>query len=290
MSEPKKFVSLHSHDGKSLYDGFGSGDEHLQFVADNGMDAWAVTNHGNLNSFPECEQKARELNAKGRPMKFIPGVEFYYHPDLKDWAQTKLKRDQQRQDEREISKSKRPVADEGDDPGVAVEDEDASKRIDKFFDPVNRRHHLVVLPKSRKGLENIFRLVSRSNREGFYRFPRIDARMLKEHGEDLVVSTACVSGSSLVETNYGVITLRELVERLKNGLDISILSYDEIEQRVCWQQVLAGELTRRKASVVKIKTKSGKTVTLTSDHRVLTNEGWLEAGNLIPGKHKVLTL
>lgn len=158
------------------------------------MDALAITNHGNMNSFPECYEKAKDLKKQGRDFKFIPGVEAYYIASLNDWQVAKAAADQKRKEEREAAQSKRPAADDSDDPGVAVEDEDASKRIDKFLDPVNRRHHLVLLPKSRKGLENIFRLVSRSNREGYYRFPRIDARMLKEHGEDVVVSTACVAG------------------------------------------------------------------------------------------------
>jgi DNA polymerase-3 subunit alpha len=193
-NSPKKFVNLHAHDAKSMYDGFGTGDEHLQFALDNGLDGMAMTNHGNMNSFPECYEKAKEFKKQGRDFKFIPGVEAYYIASLDDWRVAKAAADQKRKEERETTKVKRSKADADDDPGVAVEDEDASKRIDKFLDPVNRRHHLVLLPKSRKGLENIFRLVSRSNREGYYRFPRIDARMLKEHGEDVVVSSACVAG------------------------------------------------------------------------------------------------
>lgn len=192
MSKPTKFAGLHAHSSKSLYDGFGSADEHLEFAHGNGLDAFSLTDHGTMNGFPEAEQKAREMNGKGKKMKLIPGVEAYYHPDFKEWEREKAVWDQARKEEREASKVKRPAADE-DDAGVAVEDEDASKK-EKFFNPVNRRHHLVLLPKSRKGLENIFRLISRSGREGYYRFPRIDAKMLKEHGEDIVVSTACVAG------------------------------------------------------------------------------------------------
>lgn len=193
MSKPKLFTNLHAHSNKSLFDGFGSADEHLQFAVDNGMDAMAITDHGTMNAFPEAEQKARDLNKSGRKFKYIPGVEAYYVPSHADWRAAKAMRDVKRKEEREASKIKRPDEDE-DDSGVAVEDEEASKRIDKYLDPVERRHHLVLLPKSRKGLENIFRLVSRSAREGYYRFPRVDAAMLKEHGEDIVVSTACVAG------------------------------------------------------------------------------------------------
>lgn len=45
-----------------------------------------------------------------------------------------------------------------------------------------------------KGLANLFTLVKRGFRDGFYRFPRIDFKMLKEYGEGLNVSTACVGG------------------------------------------------------------------------------------------------
>ncbi len=193
-SKPTKFVGLHAHSSKSTYDGFGSADEHLQFALDNGMDAMAITDHGNMCAFPEAEQKARDFKGKGAKFKYIPGVEAYYHPDLKEWAADKAVADLKRKEEREAAKKQTKAGDADDDPGVAVEDEDASKHMDKFLDPVKRRHHLVLLPKSRKGLENIFRLVSRSGRDGYYRFPRIDAAMLKEHGEDVVVSTACVAG------------------------------------------------------------------------------------------------
>lgn len=193
MSKPKHFVGLHAHTNKSLNDGFGNADEHLENAVNNQLDAFCFTDHGNINCLPEGYQKAADLNKGGRSMKAIFGVEAYYHPDLEEWSRHKAAADQKRKEEKEASTRKRSVA-EDDDAGVAVEDEEASKRIDKFFDPVNRRHHLVLLPKSRRGLENLFRLVSRSNREGYYRFPRIDAKMLKKHGEDVIVSTACVAG------------------------------------------------------------------------------------------------
>jgi len=195
MIKPKRFVGLHAHTSKSLFDGFGSADEHLEFAHSNGLDAFSLTDHGTMNGFPEAEQKAREMNGKGKKMKLIPGVEFYYTPSLDDWRVAKAARDAQRKEAKDNPvKGEKVVRPDDDDAGVSIEDEEASKRIDKFMDPVNRRHHLVVLPKSRKGLENIFRLVSRSGREGYYRYPRIDSKMLKEHGEDLVVSTACVAG------------------------------------------------------------------------------------------------
>jgi len=66
----------------------------------------------------------------------------------------------------------------------------------KFFDPIKRRHHLVVLPRTSVGLERLFGLVSRGYSEGFYRFPRVDYKMIKEasKGGHLMLSTACLGG------------------------------------------------------------------------------------------------
>ena len=47
--------------------------------------------------------------------------------------------------------------------------------------------------------------------------------------------------------------------------------------------------TKENAQVLKITTKSGKVITLTPDHRVYTDHGWVEAGELTSG-HKILGL
>ena len=79
--------------------------------------------------------------------------------------------------------------------GLTIENEEETKSS-KFYDPIKRRHHLVVLPKTSEGLQRLFHLVSRGYREGFYRFPRIDYKMLREaaEGGHLMVSTACIGG------------------------------------------------------------------------------------------------
>ena len=53
LTPPNKFISLHSHDGFSTFDGLGYPQEHIDFVIENGMDGWCLTNHGHMNSL-EC--------------------------------------------------------------------------------------------------------------------------------------------------------------------------------------------------------------------------------------------
>lgn len=160
--------------------------EHFDFVRENtrdeaGIPAMAITNHGHMNSFCHAYLYAKELNRAGKPFKFLPGVEAYVHPDLEEWRRTKA------------AKELEADVDENIEHGGTVENEEESKTT-KFYDPIKRRHHLVVLAKSSRGLEKLFGLVSRGYLEGFYKFPRIDYRMLKEHRGEFVVSTACVGG------------------------------------------------------------------------------------------------
>ena len=82
-----------------------------------------------------------------------------------------------------------------DDAGLTVENEEETKS-GKFYDPIKRRHHLVVLPTSSTGLQRLFHLVSRGYKEGFYRFPRVDYKMIREaaEGGHLILSSACLGG------------------------------------------------------------------------------------------------
>ena len=82
-----------------------------------------------------------------------------------------------------------------DEASLTIENEEETKS-GKFYDPIKRRHHMVVLPKTSEGLKRLFHLVSRGYMEGFYRFPRVDYKMLKEaaKGDHLMISTACLGG------------------------------------------------------------------------------------------------
>ena len=219
------------------YDGLDYPQDHIDFVLENGMDAWALTEHGHMNSFGHAYLHAEKLAKAGRSFKYIPGCEMYLHPDLDVWkldhkiAQAAKKGDKEaqralRQQREQIVTPLTATFDSSDDiedlvvreedeVGLTVESEDESKN-NKFNDPVRRRHHLVVLPKTPEGLQRLFGLVSRGYREGFYRFPRIDFRMLKEaaKGGHLLISSACIAGAPGFE-----------VFKLAQGVEFNELSH-----------------------------------------------------------------
>ena len=54
--------------------------------------------------------------------------------------------------------------------------------------------HIILIAKNYVGYQNLMKLSTRSYREGFYYKSRIDFKMLEEHAEGLICSTACIDG------------------------------------------------------------------------------------------------
>jgi DNA polymerase-3 subunit alpha len=55
--------------------------------------------------------------------------------------------------------------------------------------------HLLVLAKSNRGLENIFKMQQYSSRHNFYKKPRINWDILQEHSEGLIVTSTCLGSA-----------------------------------------------------------------------------------------------
>lgn len=212
MPHPKRFVGTHAHTGFSPFDGLGYPDEHMTYCLENGLDAHAITEHGNMNSYAHAMLWAEKWNKenKDKPFKYIPGVETYFHPDLEQWRKDKELDEQAKLDKKAAKKLKSKQEDiitplertaDADDETIdmsnqlTIENEDESK-TNKYNNPINRRHHLVLLPKNANGTQKIFSLVSQGYLKGFYRFPRIDLSMLKEAAKDgnIIATSACIAG------------------------------------------------------------------------------------------------
>jgi DNA polymerase III alpha subunit len=62
MTKPTRFVGLHSHSTYSTFDAIGRPQDHIEFARKNGMDALALTDHGNMNLkhyLTTCQQKKK---------------------------------------------------------------------------------------------------------------------------------------------------------------------------------------------------------------------------------------
>lgn len=279
--QPKiRFCGLHSHSGMSVGDGLGLPSQHLDFAYQNGLDAFALTDHGTGAGISYLVLHAKKMAKEGKNIKTIYGCEMYFHPDIEQW----------RKDKENIEKTTKAKKDDEEISGAFVEDEEETKKSKKSI--LNKRSHLVLLAQNQQGLNNLYKLISMSyNNENYYRFPRIDYKMLKQYNEGIIGSSACLTGDCLLETSQGQMRLDEMIDKWKNGEEIFVLSYNEKENKATHKKVLWGDLTRRQAKVVKITLKDGKTLRLTPDHKVFTDKGWIEAGNLKEYKEiKILSL
>ena len=57
-----------------------------------------------------------------------------------------------------------------------------------------QRYHLCLYAKNEIGYKNLMYLSSQAYLEGFYYYPRINKKLLKEHSEGLICSSACLQG------------------------------------------------------------------------------------------------
>lgn len=263
------FVGLHGHTvAGSVFDALGYPEHHFDFAYSNGLDAMAITEHGNMNSLAYVVQHAKKMKSENKNFKPIFGCEAYFIPSIDEWRTEyeKYKAEKKTKDDESIS-------------GATIEDEAAAKKENKSV--INRRRHLVLLAMSQKGLNNVFKLISESYRnENFYRYPRIDLALLEKYNEDVIAMSACITADAIVDTSEGQMTMKELVDRVNNKEEIFVLSFDENTRKLVHQKVVWADLTRKNAKVVKIKLKDGKELKLTPDHKVFTDKGWLKAEEL----------
>lgn len=179
------FVGLHAHSvAGSVFDGFGYPQDHMDFAYENGMQALALTDHGNMNGMSYQVLHAKKMRAEGKDFKPIFGVEAYFTPSIKEWKEEyeKVKADK---------KQAKKVINDTDK--VEVEDEESSKSRTKS--KIDNKRHIVLLAKNQQGLNNIFKIVSDSHRgDNFYRKPRLDYDLLSKYGEGVIASSACLGG------------------------------------------------------------------------------------------------
>ena len=189
MSERKapkiNFVNLHGHSvAGSIFDALGYPDEHMDFAYENGCDALALTDHGNMNGLAYQVLHAKKMAAEGRDFKPIFGCEAYFLPSLSDWREEYAKAMADKKRAAAVKKS--------DQSGATVEDENDSKKVQ---DLLRRRRHLVLLAQNQTGLNNLFKLISESYKpENYYRYPRMDYDLLAKYSEGIIAASACLGG------------------------------------------------------------------------------------------------
>ena len=158
MARPSgdSFAHLHVHTEYSMLDGAARLDDLFARTAELGMDAIAMTDHGNVFGAYEFWSKARPHGVKP-----IIGMEAYFTPNTSRYEKKRVRWN-----------------DGGDD--------DVSGS--------GSYTHMTLLAENTAGMHNLFRLSSRASMEGFFYQPRADRELLTEYSHGLIATTGCPSG------------------------------------------------------------------------------------------------
>lgn len=300
IQPPTQFTGLHAHTSFSTFDGLGYPREHIDFITSEaqGGDSWALTDHGQGSGLAHANQHAEMLKKSGRNYRQLYGVEFYFVPSLKTWQEQYEAHREAVQAERDAKKkekmAKSPVVVENETEiksgGHVLEDEEETKGSAKGKPAWKRYYHLVVIAKNRKGLSNLFTLVKKSYKYGFYRFPRIDFEMLREHGEGLVVSTACVGGlaSGIIYNEFQDYTFDQfhpdllkdetkyatIMRRLENMTDyfVNCVGRENFFLELQFNQLTAQQMTNK--MLLDLSKKTGIKLVATADSHFPSPDKW----------------
>jgi DNA polymerase-3 subunit alpha len=159
------FVHLHVHTEYSMLDGAARLGALTERVAELGMPAVAMTDHGNVFGAYEFYAKAKAAGVKP-----IVGIEAYFAPNISRFE-------------------RKGVNFYGGGP------DDVSNR--------GAYTHMTLLSESTEGMHNLFRLSTGAWRDGFFKHPRMDRELLSQHGKGIIGTTGCPSGEVQVHLRHG---------------------------------------------------------------------------------------
>ncbi|CZE48451.1 DNA polymerase III subunit alpha [Campylobacter geochelonis] len=90
-----------------------------------------------------------------------------------------------------------------------------------------QRFHLILLAKNEAGYKNLMYLSSMAYLDGFYYNPRINKKVLKEHSDGIVCSSACLQGEVSFHLNQSERNLKRGAKGYERAKEVA-LEYKEI--------------------------------------------------------------
>src|SRR5690349_5063130 len=163
------FAHLHVHTEYSMLDGAARLDDLFAHTAELGLDAIAMTDHGNVFGAFEFWSKAKKHGVKP-----IIGLEAYVTPDTSRFERKRV---------RWGDGSRDSAGDDVSGSGAYT--------------------HMTLLAETTQGMHNLFRLSSRSSLEGYFYKPRADRELLNEYSQGLIATTGCPSGEVQTRLRLG---------------------------------------------------------------------------------------
>ena len=139
-------------------------------------------------------------------------------------------------------------------------------RFDKDAQRDKRAYHLILLAENMQGYQNLLKIASISQLEGFYYHPRIDKEILSSHKEGLIVTSACISGEisrALLENDF---------EKASHNLSWYLDVFDRDHFYLELQDHDMPELIRVNKGLIELSQKTGAHLVATNDVHYIKRE------------------
>lgn len=220
-------VELHAHTKMSSMDGLNDVANLVKTAAAWGQPAVAITDHGVVQSFPDAAKTAKKLAGdKEHPVN----IKIIYGME-----------------------------------GYVFDDRDCQNEDGTIDFKKKNTNHIILLARTQEGLKNIYKLVSYSHLEYFYKRPRLPKSVIAAHREGLIIGSACEAGEVYRAIAAG--KSQEEIEEIAGFYD-----YLEIQPLINNRFMIENgmvsgeeELREHNRQIVALADKLGKPVVATTD-------------------------
>ena len=224
------FTHLHVHSHYSLLDGLSKVDEIVDKCIATGMNAVALTDHGNMYGIKDLLDYCKDVNKKRKAEAEEKGEPFVPFTPIAGC---------------EVYCARRGRHSMKDD--KAVNGEGRTYVIDRSG------WHLILLAKNLEGYHNLCRIVSAGYMsDAFYHTPRIDKELLEKWHEGIICCSACLGGElpqkildgfsrqqSAISSQPSAVSSQQSGISLQEAIEQGV--FKEAEETVQWFKNLFGE-------------------------------------------------
>ena len=162
--------------------------------------------------------------------------------------------------------------------------QDINTKIGSSKTNLKRAYHMIILVQTQAGLKNLYKLISTSHIDYFYKTPRIPRSVLNKYREGLIIGSACEAGEVYKEIMSGA-SFAEVCEKAKyydflevqpNGNNMFMVRSGAVKNEK--------ELEKNVKTIVDIAKTLGKPCVATGDVHFLNPEDSIYRTVLMAGK------
>ena len=142
---------------------------------------------------------------------------------------------------------------------------------EKEINEIVKEHHVNMIAKSKKGLKNLFKLISYANTTYLVKSARIPKHVINEHREDLLIGSGCMNGEIFD------VALTKTEEKLKEAMEF--YDYIEVQAPSNYEHLVFShdistydDLIMALKKIIKCAKEIGKIVVATSDAHTISKE------------------